>query len=633
MGNRRFAWTLAALVAGAAAVRALMLWEYLLENPFAGHPYSDGDLYWSRAGEMAAGSWVEPTPFLIAPLYSYLLGTLRWLGGGLASLYVVQTALHLATGALLADAARARFGARTSLVAVALFFLLAEPALFSSRVLSVTVQTFLATLLWWDWAHLAGGNAPGGLRVTRVGIWVGLLALAFPAALLLIPAYAAWLVSEAPAGRRSLARAALGAGAALLVIAPATLHNAARSGEFIPVSAHGGITLAQGNGPRSVGIYTPLDDVSASIDEQHHDAARVFERAHGRVGSWGEVDAHLRRRAVDWWMAEPAEAAALFARKLFWFASARRYDNVALFAFEREHGLGRSAALAPLEVPWLLGAALLGALLVAHERRRRAVPELALLALPLLVCLVFYYSARYRLLAVPIVCVLAALAASRWRALPGPRPLAAALALLPLPLLMLNEAMGLEHLDQLRTPYSQTLAHHYVLAGAARETQGDSASAATRYRRAIAADAGNVEAHRRLYNLQASAGELSEAAATLEGLLAAAPRDVPARMALAWLLASAPDPSVRRPHDATRHAAEAVRLSDAESAEAWLVLAVAEAARGRFDDAGRALERAGPLAQGAGDAALLANLESLAALVHREQAVYTQPRLLRGAAG
>ena len=51
--DRRFAFWLALALAAAAAVRSLLLHESLSESPFALLPYSDGELYWRRAGEIA----------------------------------------------------------------------------------------------------------------------------------------------------------------------------------------------------------------------------------------------------------------------------------------------------------------------------------------------------------------------------------------------------------------------------------------------------------------------------------------------------------------------------------------------------------------------------------------------------
>lgn len=624
MDQRRFAAGLLLMLAAAAAARALVLGQYWQENPFALLPWADGDLYWRRAAEMAAGRWGEPTPFLIAPFYPHLVGVLRWLGGGLPALHVFQLGLHLASAALIACATRTRFGERAGLTAAALFLLLAEPALFATRVLSVTLQVFLVALLWWDASRLAEAPEPRPAHAARVGAWLGFFALSFPAALLLLPPFAGWLWWRF----RKPAPLLLGLAGAVLVIAPATVHNAWRSGEWIPISAHGGVTLAQGNAPTSIGIYTPLPDVGHKIEDQHSDAAGAFERAQGRAGSWGEVDAWFRARAVDWWLDQPLDAAVLLLQKLRWFASAWRYDNVAAFALEREHGLLSNALLVPLAVPWLLGLTVLGAVL-AWRSQDRGLLELALLALPLFVCTLFYYSARYRLVGVPVACGLAGVALVRWRELPLPRTAVAALAALPLALLLWNAATGFESLDFMRADFARELSRRHEQAGARLEQEGDADRARLHYRSALRADSGNSGAHRRLYNMHVAAGAVDAATASLEAFVAAAPDDAAAHLALAWLRATAPDPGLRNAGEALRHAHAGLRLLGHEPPEALLVLALAEASAGRFEAAGARLARARKLAQRNGAPQLRADIDALAKQIAKQRAVHTQPRPLQ----
>ena len=52
--DRRYGWVMLTLVLGAALVRLAILLEFWLENPFATFPTLDSELYWQRAGEMAA---------------------------------------------------------------------------------------------------------------------------------------------------------------------------------------------------------------------------------------------------------------------------------------------------------------------------------------------------------------------------------------------------------------------------------------------------------------------------------------------------------------------------------------------------------------------------------------------------
>lgn len=625
--DRRFAWLLLGLCAAAGVLRVPLLLEELDANPFAAVPWSDAELYWVRAGEMAAGHWLHDGPFLIAPLYPYWLGLLRWLGLGLPGVYALQLGLNLASGVLVGLGARLRWGRATGLLAAALFLMLAEGALFATRALSVTLQVFLVALLWWDWTRLARRPEPARSHELRVGAEIGVLALAFPAALLLVPGYALWLLAGVQEWRAGMRRAALGGGAALLAVSPATLHNAVASGELVPITAHAGVTLAQGNGPRSAGVYTPLADVSPSVFQQHEDAARLYAAAHGRPGTWHEIDAHFQKRVRDWWLAHPGDAALLLASKLRWLATARRYDNVAVFALEREYGLGRSAAWLPVEIPFLLGAAALGVALLRREPRR-AVPDLALLAVPVVVCTVFYYSARYRLVGAPVLCALAALGLTRWRELGWPRGAVLAVALAPLVLLAWNAATGFESLDFMREDYARALATQHVRAGVAREEAGDAPAAAAQYRRALRADTSNRDARAHLHDLAVARGDYRAARSELLELLKRAPEDQAAHLALAWLLASCPDRSLRDGQAALEHAREALHLAAEASPEALLVLALAQAESRRFDAAAASARRGADLARAAGDADLARDLDRLAETVAEHHAVSTAPRRL-----
>ena len=626
--NGRFAWQLFMLCAAATALRALLWREQLASNPFAAVPWSDAELYWTRAGEMAQGRWLADGPFLIAPLYPYLLGVLRGLGLGLPGVYALQLALNLGAGALVGNTARMLWGARTGLCAATLFLLLGEGALFATRVLSVTLQVFLVALLWWDWTRLSQSPAPALQHTLRVGAEIGVLALAFPAALVLLPAYALWLLADASDPRARALRAALGAAAVLLALSPATVHNALQSGELVPVSAHAGVTLAQGNGPRSVGIYTPLEGVSPSILHQHADAARVFEAETGGAGSVRQIDRHFQRRVIAWWWDNPGAALGLLANKLRWLTTARRYDNVAVFALEREHGLGRSAAWLPLELPLLLGACALGLVLLWRGGARRAVPALALLALPVLVCCLFYYSARYRLVGAPVLCGLAALGLVRWRELDWPRGRALALAASPCLLLGWNAWTGFESLDFMRGDYARTLALQHVRAGVVREAASDAAAAKRHYRLALETDASSRSAWAHLHDLAVSGANYQEARDALLELLALAPDHRPARLALAWLLASCPDPELRNGAEAEQHALRALGPGPALRPDALLVLALAQAEKRDFAAATDSAHRGASLARDAGDEVLAADLDRLAETVAQRRAIATLPRRL-----
>jgi hypothetical protein len=470
------------------------------------------------------------------------------------------------------------------------------------------------------------GAPPATFAVARAGAALGLFALAFPAALLLVPLFALWLLRRA-----GPARGALGAAAALLSIAPATVANALATGELIPISAHAGLELAEGNDPASVGIYTPLAGIRTSTLEQHGDAAALFARETGRRGSFSEVDAFFRARVFAWWRARPLDAAALFAQKLHWTLASSGYDNVTTFSLEREHGIGRLAELAPVELPWLLGLAALGALLALRERRGGA-PELALLALPLFVCVVFQYSGRYRIVAAPVACGLAGAALVRWRELPGPRAALLAVAALPLAILAWDAATGFGSLDFMRADFARTLARQHARAGRLREAEGDLAGARREYARALAARPGEPLASRALYNLEVARGDCAAARDALEALVSATPDDAEARLALAWLLAAAPDPRVRDGAEALAQVDAAARALGPDAADVLLARALALAEAGRRDDALSATRRGEEAARARGEEAAARSFASLRAALGSGRGVDTPPRPLRIAA-
>jgi tetratricopeptide (TPR) repeat protein len=666
--ERHFWRVVLALLATAALIRLAILWEFWVENPFAAFPTLDSELYWKWAAAIAEGRWLADEPFHIAPLYAYFAGILRWCGGGLITLYGVQMVLHLATGAIVGGVTRNRFGSVAGCAAAALFLALAEPALFATRILGTTLQLLLVALLWWDWARLADAATPSLRQTFRVGTWIGLLALAYPAALLLVPVYAAWLIRfrhrPLAAGadlRAGLARAGAGAAGALLIISPATIHNALGSGEFIPISSHAGITLAAGNGPGSIGIFTPFEDIDGTVKDQAHESALAFERATGRRGSWREIDAYYRNRVIEWWSEHPLDGAALFARKAYWFLTSRHYDNVTGFALEREYGLQDTSVWVPVETPWIMGVALLGAVL-AVPRARRYAPELALLLLPLVVCVLFMYSARYRVLAVPVLCGLFGFAVVHFRSGRWPRTAVAALALLPAPLLLANEATGFGHLGFMRGDFADLLVDTHLEAGRTRRGEGDLAAAESHFRRAAEADRDRTEAHRELAALHLASGALEEARAaalealrrnaedaeahrllydaqvrsedyrnaevTLHSLEKLAPEDGGVQVALSWFYAGCPEASRRRGPWARYHARAAERLLGADGDGVLMARALAEAALGNFEAAVAAAERGVGLARERGEPDVRDDFESLLAHLREGRVIASRPRLL-----
>ncbi|MFN0245181.1 MAG: tetratricopeptide repeat protein [Planctomycetota bacterium] len=399
-GHRGIA--LAALLVAGIVSQALIVSQQLAADPLALVPVNDALVYWQWAGDVASGRLVGSTPFLSAPLYPYALGILRALGCGLAAVFVLQAALHVATAGLLFRAVDGRFGFAAGLAGAAIYLALLEPAYYTSRILSCTLQLFLVVLLWARMS--AARERPSIGSSIGVGVVAGLCALANPTMIAAMPLIALWTAWVAGWKREGLRRAGLVVAAAAITIAPATLHNWLACGELIPISAQGGVTFFHGNSPGAQGTYHGIEGIASNRLQQNADA-RALARS-DTDGSWGATSAHYFAKGLDVWRDDPGTALRLAGRKLRYFLTGRNYGDIYVPALEVEDGMASRLALAPIETSWIVLPALLVLGFLLRDPRR-AFPEAVLVLAPLLTVVVFWYSPRYRIPAVPILAALA----------------------------------------------------------------------------------------------------------------------------------------------------------------------------------------------------------------------------------
>jgi tetratricopeptide (TPR) repeat protein len=559
---RRSGLALATVCALGIAAQIAIVSQSLARDPFAATPINDAAVYWQWAGDIARGKLVGATPFLSAPLYPYFVGLVRGLGGGLTAVYALQVAMHVATALLVHRIAARRFSPRTAIVAAALYFLLADPAYHTARILNCTLQALVVAALWERMLALADRPRAGTAAV--VGLLLGANVLANPTMLVAVPIVAAWSWWIAPAGaargriaigRTHRALIAIGEvprariativlATSVATIAPATLHNWLACHELIPVSAQAGVTFYHGNAPGADGTYHAIPGISGDRLRQNVDARELVKDS--TDGSWKATSAAFFHKGLAFWRADPAAFARLVARKVYWFLSGQGYGDIYIPRLEIEDGIASRLLLAPVPVAWWMLPALC-LLAFALRDARRTLPEILLFALPLATVAVFWYSPRYRFPAVPIACVLGAHAlceivssrASRGRRI----ALGAALAL-GIAAGFVNRATGFDRgenyrgqyelslgnvlvaqdrLDEALAHYQRALEHGQRDAGAALadvlRRLGRGEEAIERLRDAARAQPGNAYVHKSLAVALAEARELSEAETEFETAL------------------------------------------------------------------------------------------------------------------
>lgn len=390
---RLLGWPL--VVAVALVVR--LAYFLTAHGPAFDHPILDADYYDHLATRLASGAGFPDEPFWQPPLYPWLLGWLyRIFGHTLWAPRLFQAALGAASAALCCESARRLTDKPLAGIAAGLLVALHGTLVFyDGELLPTTIAAFAASLVLWILTCVP----PSGKSAVGLGVAVGLGALAVaPIFLLVFPA--AWAVAE----KKSL-RPLLCAAAAVAVIAPVTLTNRARSGEWIFISANGGVNLWIGNNPNV--------DRAMAIRPGAEWEALVGEPERQGVAGAGAQSDYFVKKTARWCASAPGACLKNLAWKTRLLLVSRdlpRNEDLYI-AREQSPVLGAlvarmGGAALPYTLLWPLGVGGAVFLWLGRSRERIAVIAAALaLAAP---SILFFVSGRYRAPLAPALCVLAA---------------------------------------------------------------------------------------------------------------------------------------------------------------------------------------------------------------------------------
>jgi 4-amino-4-deoxy-L-arabinose transferase-like glycosyltransferase len=372
----------AAAAAAGLALRLAFAFGYWVDKPLT----HDEREYLELAHSLAGGRGFTYDPsfdtgtaprYGRAPVYPAFLAAIGAGGGGAAHtparVKIAQSIVGAAgvwiVGIIALGAAGPRAGVAAAAIAAAYPPLVVLPAYVFSETLYSTIALGSALLL--DRAV----DADRPRHALASGLAAGVAILTRPAMLFFLPLAAAWLVW------RSRARlAAVLVAAALAVVAPWTIRNAAVYHRFVPVATEGGVTFWIGNHPLARGE----GDLAANPGIKQADLE--FRRAHPDLTA-EQLEPLYYRAAFRQIAGHPLWWAGLLARKAFH----------TVVPAGPSYALHSTAYIAVSVVPYLLlllpaaaGARALG------RSQRRPVALLLLAASAALVCVVFFPQERFR---------------------------------------------------------------------------------------------------------------------------------------------------------------------------------------------------------------------------------------------
>lgn len=371
-------------------------------------PIADSHYYDVMARDIASGHILRHDAFFMGPLYPYVLALIYAIFGRHFMLVrLLQAAGGAATVVLLFLIGRRVFRPSVALLGAVLLMFYGAITFYETQLLMEWLGTLLNCLALY--LLVSGGESISPRRCAAAGAVVGLSALARASILIFAAVAAVWLLRATPRPR-ARTRALAFAGAVVVLLLPATVHNYIVSRVFIPVTSNAGLNFYIGNSARANGTFFPVHDVDLISDVT---TLAYVERITGRVMSPTQVSRFWFDRALADIGKDPGRELKLMGIKTALFFNGFEVPQIESFDVEKtQHGWLRVlfVRLWPIMVLAIFGMAL-GAV------KRRGHPLLYAYVLAYAASIIlFFVTGRYRSQVAPILCLFAA---SGLVALPG----------------------------------------------------------------------------------------------------------------------------------------------------------------------------------------------------------------------
>jgi hypothetical protein len=298
-------WVLWAILLAALAVR--IAWGIVVQQRAgANFEFDDEHLHWSIAANLVErGAFVTDDGRHAArmPVYPLFLACFAWMGtAGVLAARMAQALIGAATAWVVHATLRRRAGPWPALLATAAVALDPYLVMFSGLLLTEVLFTFFAVLLLRVsmelWQAPAG---TGGRHAFLVGLWGAAAVMTRPSSLGWIVVVWVILVFASRGAGIGVRRTAIFAVIFAAAMVPWGMRNRAVIGDAAWLSANGGVTLYDAQGPQARG-----------------DSNQSFLAEMPELDKLGEVerDGELRRLAIEQMRRDPARVLRLAAVKL-----------------------------------------------------------------------------------------------------------------------------------------------------------------------------------------------------------------------------------------------------------------------------------------------------------------------------
>jgi len=398
--NRWAPWVVLVIILTSAFALRVGYCLQIQDNPFF-EPVDAGldtFLYDAWAQSIANGDWVGTDVFSAMPGYPYFLGIIYSLfGRNLLVVRLIQALFGSASCFLIFLIAKRHFGNLPGLISAFLAATYQMLIFHDGMLVGSTLSMFLISAGLYLLTMAL--EKPRWWRFAVPGVVLGAAILTHASTVLFVLFVTVWI-----AWRKNSSFALIFFITVLITISPVTIRNYMVAGDFVPITAHGGINFYIGNNASSRGVYQPPAFMLGSAEGLMKDSKTRAEKEEGRRLKPSEISRFWFRKGMSFIRNNPSRYLALTIRKVGLFINVAQTTDILNVNTMKQHSLILRLPLIRFELLFPLAAIGIFASWPLLKGKRLLC---LFLASQLISCCLFFVNARYRLPTVIVLSVFA----------------------------------------------------------------------------------------------------------------------------------------------------------------------------------------------------------------------------------
>ncbi len=407
-------YIIAGLVFLAVVLRLWYIHDYTRTSVYPLLEQSDSEAYAQWGRDIASGEIISAGAFMKWPLYAYMLGLLFGIFGYSPPLvYGLQFLIGSVNCVLVYLITRRLARRNAAIIAAGLYLSYGLFIFYEGLMMYVTLALFFNLLILLILLRYSGGFSIKG--VFLFGLLAGVSGLTQANSLIFAAAGFAWLLlrAERPAMQKKR-QALVFLITAFSVTGLATLHNFAAEKDFVPIAGNLGFNFYSGNNSQASGTFYSPPEVALNQEDMFRDARIIAEAQMGKRLKTSQVSRYWLQQSFNFMISQPGKAALLGLKKIVYALSPQEYVHDLEFKLIYERiGLFKFIFM---DLRFILPMVLLGVVVSWKRRRDFALLYIGIIVLALSLA-VFFVTARYRLVIIPLFLILAAVGTSAvWEA-------------------------------------------------------------------------------------------------------------------------------------------------------------------------------------------------------------------------